>query len=53
MSLDDALRSAKRPWENINLVNLEDYILPTRDRADIVIHKIENHYIDSIRMRRY
>ncbi|MCY3035739.1 MULTISPECIES: type I pantothenate kinase [Aerococcus] len=53
MSLDDALRSAKRTWENINLVNLEDYILPTRDRADIVIHKIENHYIDSIRMRRY
>lgn len=33
--------------------NLQEYILPTRGRADIILHKTENHIIDSIFMRKY
>lgn len=30
---------AKDIWKTINLVNLEKYIEPTRNRADFIIHK--------------
>lgn len=49
----EAQAMAKRTWEKINLVNLNEYILPTRNRADIIIHKIENHYIDQLWMKKY
>ena len=53
MSYEQAMAHAKKTWKEVNLVNLEEYILPTRDRADIVIHKCKKHFIDSIWMRRY
>lgn len=40
-------------WENINLPNLEQFILPTRNRAEILIHKQENHYVDSLWIKKY
>lgn len=50
---DEAFAMAKEVWKNINLKNLEEYILPTRGRADIILHKTENHIIDEIFMRKY
>ncbi|ASZ06425.1 MULTISPECIES: type I pantothenate kinase [Enterococcus] len=50
---EDAFQMAKEVWKNVNLKNLEEYILPTRGRADIILHKTENHIIDSIFMRKY
>lgn len=50
---EDALKMARGVWKNVNLKNLEEYILPTRGRADIILHKTENHIIDEIFMRRY
>ena len=35
-------------WESINLVNLQHYIQPTRNRADLILHKATNHEIDEI-----
>lgn len=49
----EAKATATKTWEKINLVNLNEYILPTRNRADIIIHKIENHYIDQLWMKKY
>lgn len=50
---DEAFAMAKEVWKNVNLKNLEEYILPTRGRADIILHKTENHIIDEIFMRKY
>lgn len=50
---DDAFAMAKEVWKTVNLKNLKEYILPTRGRADIILHKTENHIIDEIFMRKY
>ena len=39
--------------ENRELTELGGYILPTRGRADIILHKTENHLIDQIYLRKY
>ena len=49
----EALSMARGVWENVNLKNLQEYILPTRGRADIILHKIKHHLIDEIYLRKY
>jgi type I pantothenate kinase len=48
-----AIKEALKVWENVNLVNLKNYILPTRSRADVILHKGLNHVIDKLYLRRY
>ncbi|MGY3724643.1 pantothenate kinase [Granulicatella balaenopterae] len=48
-----AVKMAKNVWKTINLKNLHEYILPTRQRADLIIHKSENHYIDKVFLKKY
>eukprot|EP00826_Nyctotherus_ovalis_P025401 TRINITY_DN19694_c0_g1_i1.p1 TRINITY_DN19694_c0_g1~~TRINITY_DN19694_c0_g1_i1.p1 ORF type:complete len:148 (+),score=2.15 TRINITY_DN19694_c0_g1_i1:37-444(+) len=50
--LDAAVESAKNIWYSVDLPNLEDYILPTRSRADMIIHKGEQHIIDQVMLRK-
>jgi type I pantothenate kinase len=38
-------------WEMVNLVNLEEHILPTRWTADVVVRKGANHLIEAIAVR--
>lgn len=49
----EAVAMAREVWENVNLRNLEEYILPTRSRADIILHKTTKHLIDEIYLRKY
>lgn len=49
----DALNMSRSVWKNVNLKNLEEFILPTRGRADIILHKQENHLIDHIYLRKH
>ncbi|MDR3240981.1 MAG: type I pantothenate kinase [Lactobacillaceae bacterium] len=51
--LEKADAAAMQVWDTVNLVNLNDYILPTRERADIVLHKSENHEISEIWLRKF
>ena len=39
-------------WASINLRNLEENILPTRGRADLILHKGANHRINKVRLRK-
>lgn len=48
-----AIAMAESVWQNVNLKNLEEYILPTRGRADIILHKAKHHIIDEIYLRKY
>jgi type I pantothenate kinase len=38
-------------WESVNLVNLVDNILPTRWRADLVLHKGGDHAVTGVAVR--
>ena len=50
---EKALQMSRSVWKNVNLKNLEEFILPTRGRADIILHKQENHLIDQIYLRKH
>ncbi len=39
-------------WETINLKNLDEYILPTRNRASMIVKKNEDHKIDELWLRK-
>jgi type I pantothenate kinase len=39
-------------WKTINKVNLEENILPTRQRASLILRKGANHRIESVSLRR-
>ena len=49
----EAFDFAQSVWKEVNLKNLVDYILPTRFRADAIIHKTTDHYIDQILLRKH
>lgn len=53
MSEDEAMAYATKVWHDINLVNLHEYILPTRPNADIVIHKEAHHRISELWLKKY
>ena len=35
-------------WESINAVNLRQNILPTRERAHLILEKVEDHSVSSV-----
>lgn len=48
----EAMKTALALWYGINLVNLRDNILPTRQRATLILKKDETHSIEEVRLRR-
>ncbi|WP_071130181.1 type I pantothenate kinase [Enterococcus timonensis] len=50
---EEAFAVAKQVWQDVNLKNLQEYILPTRNRADFIIHKTNHHMVDEIFLRKY
>ena len=51
LSESEARKTASRIWREINLINLRENILPTRERAHLVMHKSAGHLVDLIRLR--
>ncbi len=49
---DEAAGFARTVWESINLVNLRENILPTRDRATLIVTKRPDHSLGEVRLRR-
>ena len=48
----EAGKTAMSIWERINLVNLHENILPTRQRADLILKKSATHKIEKVSLRR-
>jgi type I pantothenate kinase len=48
----EAVEMAKTIWREINLVNLQENIGPTRERAHLILEKAENHAVQGVRLRR-
>jgi type I pantothenate kinase len=49
---EEAIATATSIWERINLVNLHENILPTRQRADLILTKGESHLVEEVALRR-
>lgn len=49
---EEAVDTARGIWRSINGVNLRENILPTRDRASLVLHKSVDHRINKIQLKR-
>ncbi len=52
LSHDEAVEVARKIWETINEVNLRENILPTRDRASLILEKAPDHSVRRVRLRR-
>ena len=52
LSDEAAAATATSIWKRINLVNLHENILPTRQRARLILRKGESHKIEEVALRR-
>ena len=52
LSHDDARTRATEIWNTINLKNLEEHILPTRQRAGLILRKSSDHHVESVALRK-
>jgi len=49
---EEAKAMALNVWKEINSKNLHKNILPTRERAHLILHKGENHQVDYVKLRK-
>ena len=49
---DDARATALNIWHTINQKNLDENILPTRQRARLILRKATDHRVESVALRR-
>ena len=52
LSDEQAVKVAAGIWEKVNAVNLVENILPTRDRASLILEKAGDHTVRKVRLRR-
>ncbi|MFC0179371.1 type I pantothenate kinase [Thorsellia kenyensis] len=49
---DEAISIASAVWDSVNAINLNQNILPTRERASLILKKGANHLIEEIKLRK-
>lgn len=52
LSPDALFERANKVWHEINHVNLHHYILPSRERADVILHKDIDHNVTDVYVQR-
>ena len=52
MPENEAKATALNVWKDINSQNLHKNILPTRERAHLILHKSKNHRVDYVKLRK-
>lgn len=52
LSDDEAVEIASDIWMRINLLNLQENIVPTRQRADLILQKGAHHAIERVALRK-
>jgi type I pantothenate kinase len=52
LSDQEAVETATSIWTQINLTNLHENILPTRQRAHLILKKDESHLVEEVALRR-
>jgi len=49
---DEAADTARTLWQTINLVNLHQNVLPTRERAHLILEKGRDHAVRKVKLRK-
>ncbi|WP_275556758.1 type I pantothenate kinase [Mixta sp. Marseille-Q2659] len=52
LSEEEAVNTATQLWKEINWRNLRENILPTRERASLILSKSANHAVEKVRLRK-
>ena len=52
LSDSEAAETATSIWQRINLINLRENILPTRQRAHLILKKAANHLVQDVSLRK-
>ncbi|MFZ7275509.1 type I pantothenate kinase [Avibacterium avium] len=52
LSEQEAVTTASKIWEDINGKNLRENILPTRERANLILTKGANHAVEKVKLKR-
>jgi len=52
LTTEEALATARHIWTSINLKNLNENILPTRQRARLILRKGRDHRIETVALRK-
>lgn len=52
LSEKEAIATAEKIWDEINGLNLRQNILPTRERANLILTKGKNHLFEQIKLRK-
>ena len=52
LTREEAEATARQIWESINLLNLRQNVLPTRERAHLILEKGRDHAVKRIRLRK-
>ena len=52
LNKEEALGKAQSIWQTINGKNLQQNILPTRERAQLILQKGQNHMVEKIFLRK-
>ena len=52
LSEQEAVTTAGKIWDEINGLNLKENILPTRERADLILKKGTNHEVELVRLKK-
>lgn len=52
LSVEESIATARSIWQEINSPNLRENILPTRERAHLILHKGDDHSIQEVRLRK-
>lgn len=52
LSESEAIATASKIWDEINGLNLRQNILPTRERADLILRKGKDHAVEQVKLRK-
>jgi type I pantothenate kinase len=52
LTVEETVQLARYVWQEINGPNLRKHILPTRERADLILYKSRDHSIQEVKLRK-
>jgi len=52
LSREEAIAIAQDIWRSINGINLREHVLPTRERAKLILEKGADHSVQAVRLRK-
>ncbi len=52
LNFEETVKFAQRIWREINEINLLENILPYRERAQLILHKAQDHSVEIVKLKK-